>query len=191
MITAVIMASGLSNRYGSNKLLLSFKGKYLIEHVLDLVLQSPSFYPILVANDELVMELGNTRGIKVIHNKDAVKGQSESIKLGIKNSPEVDGYAFFTGDQPLLDIDTIELLVENFKQNQNLIIVPSYKGKSGLPVLFPQKYKNDLLELTGDIGGKAIIKKNFEMVNYVEVRDETILWDIDTKEDFIKFLSKG
>ncbi|QVK18786.1 molybdenum cofactor cytidylyltransferase [Mycoplasmatota bacterium] len=188
MVNAIIMASGLSLRMGTNKLLLPFKGKYLIEHVLDKVQICPFYQTVLVSNDEQILELGSDRGFTVINNKHAEDGQSKSIELGILNCLKADGYAFFTGDQPFLDINTINRLLASFNQNQECIIVPCYQSRSGTPVIFPKKYKNDLLALKGDKGGKSIIQQNFDVVKFIEVSEASILWDIDSKEDYQKLI---
>ncbi len=188
MLNAIIMASGKSNRMKTNKLLLPYKGKCLIEHILDNVLKSHYLHTILIASDEEVLALGRDRGINVIQNLEANNGQSESIKLGILNSPESDGYAFFTGDQPLLDAETIDELIAKFYQFPKSIIVPSYQNKRGTPVLFPKSFREDLLSLSGDNGGKIIINKNLNLVKLVEVKNEFLLMDIDTQEDYQKLI---
>ena len=86
-------------------------------------------------------------------NTESYKGQSQSIKLGILNTSPADGYMFFTADQPLIDSYTINLLLDTFAKNKNSIILPRYKNKSGSPTIFSVKFKEQLLDLQGDIGG--------------------------------------
>lgn len=188
MVNAIIMASGFSNRMGTNKLLLSYKGKCLIEHILDKVMCCSFNQTILVAKDEQILRFGIDRGMNVVQNNQADRGISESIKLGILHTSEADGYAFFTGDEPLLDIMTIKHLLTCFNQNQGMIIVPSYQMKRGNPVIFPQKYKKDLLTLKGDGGGRSIINQNIDGVRFLEVAEPSIIWDIDTVEDYQKLI---
>lgn len=190
MINAIVMASGFSNRMGTNKLLLPYRGKCLIEHILDQVMYCPFNQVILVAKDEHIIKLGEARGISVIHNQQAKNGQSESIKLGISHGSEPDGYAFFPGDQPLMDFETINHLLACFNQNQGMIVVPTHQTKRGTPVIFPKKYKESLLALEGDMGGKSIINQNHAVVQFIEVSKASMLWDIDTQEDYQKLIAK-
>ncbi len=188
MINAIIMASGFSTRMGQNKLLMPYKNKYIIEHTLDKV-KTCSFHEyILVTNNEEMIKLGQDKGFKVIFNHHPEKGQSESIKLGIKYSKEPLGYAFFTGDQPLMDVNTIKYLVDCFYTYPEFIIGPTYKGKRGNPVIFPEKYKKELLTLQGDVGGRRIIKSNQKRVKWIEIDQELFLWDIDTIEDYNRLI---
>ena len=184
MLNAIIMASGFSNRMGTNKLLLPYKGKAMIEHILDKVKACDFYSTILVAQDHEIIDIGKKRGMKVTHNKKAEKGQSESIKLGIVNSPDAMGYAFFTADQPLIDIETIKLLMDSFYKEKDSIILPIFKGKRGTPVIFPKRFKDDLLALEGDTGGRNIINENMDAVKFIEVKKECVLWDIDTQEEY-------
>ena len=189
MVAAVIMASGSSKRIGVNKLLLPYKGKCLIEHLLDVIIKCDFSKIILVAKDKALIDLGKKRGIEVIYNKHADKGQSEAIKLGIQNSLNASGYAFLAGDQPFIDCEMLNLLITNFSTNSDAIIVPTYKEKRGTPVIFPNNYQKELLNLKGDVGGKAVINAHLDKVKYVEVNSSEQLWDIDTLDDYEKIIN--
>lgn len=184
MLSAIIMASGFSSRMGTNKLLLPYNGKALVEHILDKVKVCGFYSTILIAQNYEVIDMGKKRGIKVVYNNKAKEGQSQSIKLGILNSPDAMGYAFFTADQPLIDIETIKLLMDSFYKEEDSIIIPTFKEKRGTPVIFPKRFKNDLLALEGDTGGRNIINKNIDDVKLIEVKKDYVLWDIDTQEEY-------
>lgn len=191
MINAIIMASGNSRRMGTNKLLLKYKEKTIIEHSIENVIMCDFYSSVLVSQYEKILDFGRERTMKVVHNYNSEKGQSESIKLGILNSPKSNGYMFFTGDQPLMNVETIKLLMKSFKENKNLIIVPRYNEKSGNPVIFPRKYENELLALQGDNGGRSIINKHLESVKFLEVKNEWLLSDIDTEEDYKRLIARN
>ena len=184
MISAIILASGYSKRMGKNKLLLKYKGKSLIEYTIDTVLCCGFSEVILVAREKEVIEIGIRNYLKVIKNENATKGISESIKLGILNTRNAEGYMFFTADQPFLDVATIRALQNKFAENSAYIIIPTCDGKRGSPVIFPSIYKEDFLKLQGDVGGKVIINKNLEKVKFVELQDSSKLFDIDTNESY-------
>ena len=184
MISAIILASGYSKRMGKNKLLLKYNGKSLIEHTIDTVSSCGFSEVILVAREEEIIEIGIRNYLKVIKNENATKGITESIKLGILNTRNAEGYMFFTADQPFLDVATIRALQNKFAENSAYIIVPTCDGKRGSPVIFPSIYKEDFLKLQGDVGGKIIINKNLEKVKFVELQDSSKLFDIDTNESY-------
>ncbi|HEY8892159.1 MAG TPA: molybdenum cofactor cytidylyltransferase [Clostridium sp.] len=184
MISAIILAAGYSRRMGKNKLLLKLRSISLIQHTIDIIKKCGFQEVIIVAREEEIIKIGYKNDLKVIVNENAVKGISESVKLGVKNSTLTDGYMFFTADQPFLDIDTINELIQKFRENTNYIIVPRCDGRLGNPVIFPSIFKEDLLKLEGDVGGKIIINKNLDKVKFVEIYDSTKLFDIDTNENY-------
>ncbi len=186
MINCIVMASGYGSRIGTNKLLLEYRDKKLIEHIMDKILQINFYSRLVVAKDKEVLDIACKRGFKVVENKNSILGQSESIKLGIENSPVAEGYMFFTGDQPLLSKLTIEKMIDAFKNNPQNIVVPRYKERNGSPVIFSSIFIDELKDLKGDKGGREVIKRNKDSLVFVEVENECELMDIDTWEDYEK-----
>ena len=184
MINAIIMASGLSNRMGENKLILNYKGIQIIEHTLKEVKKCKFNEVILVSQYDDVLSLGKKYKFKTVKNKNPQIGQSESIRLGIKNSAICEGYMFFVGDQPKINSECINKIISTFKENKESIIIPKYKSRHGNPVIFPYKNKEELMLLKNDEKGKKVINNNSSII-YVEI-DEEMLFDIDTKEDYIR-----
>ncbi len=190
MIGAVIMASGAARRMGKNKLLLQYNGKPLILHIFNLVLEQGFENLVVVTCYKEIAEIAKDKNIKYVYNMCAEMGQSQSVRLGINSLGQCDGYMFFTGDQPLLDSETINKLIRSFENHSNKIIVPLHNGKRGNPVIFPKKFKEELLALKGDMGGKALMNSYPEDVLLVEITNEYALWDIDTPEDYEKLIGK-
>lgn len=186
MINCIVMASGYGSRIGTNKLLLEYRDKKLIEHIMDKILQINFYSRLVVAKDKEVLDIACKKGFKVVENKNSIFGQSESIKLGIENSPVAEGYMFFTGDQPLLSKLTIERMMAAFKKNPQSIVIPRYKERNGSPVIFSSIFIDELKVLEGDKGGREVIKRNKDSLIFVEVENEYELMDIDTWEDYEK-----
>lgn len=186
MINCIVMASGYGSRIGTNKLLLEYRDKKLIEHIMDKILQINFYSRLVVAKDKEVLDIACKRGFKVVENKNSILGQSESIKLGIENSPVAEGYMFFTGDQPLLSKLTIERMMAAFKKNPQSIVIPRYKERNGSPVIFSSIFIDELKVLEGDKGGREVIKRNKDSLIFVEVENEYELMDVDTWEDYEK-----
>lgn len=189
LISAIIMASGFSSRMGENKLLMKYNDKFLIEYTLDTISKCNFKDRVIVTQYKAIKEIGDKLNFKVVINQQPNKGQSESIKLGIKNCKESEGYMFFVGDQPLLEGKDIEKLIEVFNEDTSYIVIPKYKEHYGNPVIYPKKYKKDILNLEGDKGGKSIIKSS-DKIKYVNVCEDT-LFDIDYIDDFNNLLKRG
>lgn len=190
MITAIVMASGLSRRLGQDKLKLKLGDKSLFEVTIERLAKSQVDEIIVVYRDKFICEVAKSYGLKVVKNNRAELGQSESIKLGIMASNEnTNGYMFVVSDQPYMSVDTVNAILEIYKSDMSRIVLPISNGRRGNPVIFPKTLKQELLELEGDSGGKKVIEKNIDRVVMVEVLSEE-LRDIDTKED-LKILLGG
>ncbi len=186
-IYAILMASGVSKRFGEDKAFLPYKNTTFIENILHVLKNSKILHVKAVINPKIYNILNKKtwdKKISLVLNKDYLKGQSSSIRLGVKECEGADGFMFLSLDQPLLRTNTINLIIENFQNGK--IIVPKYKDKNGLPTIFDKKFKNELENIKGDIGGRDIIKKHIKDVKFVKIENEYEGLDIDTKEDFEK-----
>lgn len=195
-ITAIILASGFSKRFKGNKLLTLYKEKPLIMHIADKVIRQ-DFYEVIIVSqyDEILSLVSSTRSskgiIRTVKNNNPQRGISESIKLGLKASQPCDAYMFFVGDAPLISEETIEAMMHMYngiEAKENAILCPFYEGKRGNPVVFAQTYKEELLELSGDEGGKQVIARHSKCVVGYEVGHQKELFDIDTQLDFNQLL---
>ena len=185
MITGIILASGFSRRMQTEKLLLDVDGTPMVERVIQAASASQLNEVVLVYQHEDIKRAGDKYHAKTVFNERADEGQSTSIKTGIKAaSLETDGFMFLVGDQPFLNAETINTLIDAFNREHHSIIVPVYNGKRGNPVIFPATLKDDLLALTGDRGGRVLIETMAERVKLVTIEDERLGTDVDTEEDY-------
>lgn len=186
MMTAVILAAGLSRRFGRDKLLMDLDGKQIILYVLDLVLGIGFNETVLVySNDELLKVVGS-RNVKCVKNNAAAEGMSTSVRCGIRAAGPSDAYAFFTGDQPYIEAGTVKSLIAAFYKGEGSIVVPRYAGRNGNPVIFAAEWKEQLENLTGDTGGRTIIKNNPGEVCFIDMAGVKAGMDIDTWEDYVR-----
>ena len=186
MITGIILASGFSNRMGHNKLLIEVDGIKVIERVINACKKSLVDEIILIYRVEELKVLGEMHGIKTIFNPNAHLGQSAAVILGVENSKDLNAFMFIVGDQPYLDTNVINRTIEEYKKDINRIVVPYYNQKFGMPIIFPNCYKVDLLKVKGDKGGREIIDNNINLVSKVYFDNELLGIDIDTIDDLVK-----
>ena len=185
-ITAIVMCSGLSKRMGLNKLLMDFKGKRMFEYIIDIV-NASGFNKIVVVTsyDEIALYAKENT---VIYNDKNHLGMSQSIILGVENAGICDGMMFFNCDEPKLDVGTVKRLIDAFDDNDK-IIIPKVENNYKNPVLFPIRYKDALLGLSGEAGGSKVYKQNKDDIFEVCFDDGTAFKDIDVPEDFDDFIN--
>jgi molybdenum cofactor cytidylyltransferase len=188
LITAIILAAGMSSRLGTPKQLLNYQGRPLIRHVAETFIRSQVKRVIVVvgAHAETICEALDGLPVKIVFNQDFADGQSTSVNKGLgaindKTLPQ--GVLFALGDQPLLKAETINLLITAFMKNGG-IVVPFHHQKRGNPVIFHQKFLPEFKALSGDVGAREIIRRHNDEVHRVDVGDQGVLLDIDTWEDY-------
>ncbi|MCX5886098.1 MAG: nucleotidyltransferase family protein [Proteobacteria bacterium] len=191
MITGIILASGFSKRMARDKLLLEIGGMPVVERVVRAAKSSLLDDIILVYQNNRVKEIGKQYGVRTVYNDSAHEGQSAAVKLGVRESrPDTDAFMFLVGDQPFLDPATINTLIECHASNPKDIIIPVYDGKRGNPAIFPSIFRDDLLAIEGDIGGRVLIEKMGERVKLVAIENSIANIDIDTQEDYERIKSQ-
>ncbi len=185
MITGIIMASGFSRRMNRDKLTLNIDGELAIEKVIKAAKSSRLDEIILVYHKEEIRDIALRYGIKTVFNPCPEKGQSESMKLGIKASDiNTEAFMFIVGDQPLLNSHTIDVIIDEFNNDDNEIVVPTYNEEKGSPTIFSARLKDKLLRVEGDKGGRAIIQEMAHRVKYVSIEDHRVGLDIDTWDEY-------
>lgn len=179
----IIFASGFSRRMGKDKLLLEIEGEKIIEKVIKACKRSDLENVILIYREEKVKDIGDKYNIETIYNPKANLGQSEAMKLGIKEAKNAEDYIFFVGDQPFLSSELINKLIEEYKTNKSSILIPYYNENRGMPMIISSKYKDELLNVVGDKGGRDIVNKYIKEVTKIYIKEEKQGIDIDTPED--------
>ncbi len=193
-ISAVILAAGESKRMGQPKLSMVWEGKTILEHAIDNYLNSMASETIVVLGykaKELTRVIGDRPAISVV-NPAYREGMSSSLIRVIKSvSLRTQRIILALADQPAIDSQTINKLIEIFGKRQKNIVIPVYQGKRGHPVIFHIKYREELLNIRGDIGAREVIQRHADNVLEVAVDCKGVLIDIDTPSDFHNHLNKG
>lgn len=184
MVTGIILASGFSTRMGQDKLVMKVNGRKIVEWVIKNCKKSLLDEIILIYRKMEVKKCGERHGIKTLYNSKAHLGQSAGVKLGVTASHHSHAYMFIMGDQPLITSQLINKLICEYRKEKTSIIVPCYDGKNGTPTIFPSIYKDELLKIGGDQGGRSIIKRKNSKVRKVCINDGSMGFDIDTPEDY-------
>ena len=188
MISAILLAAGQSKRMkGENKLTKKIQGIPLIKLSVKNILAS--------SIDELIIVLGHQKEIieklidknekiKFVFNKNFESGIASSIKTGLSNlSEKTEAFFICLGDMPMVNKDTYNQLIKS--RNNKEIIVPNYKGQQGNPVLFSKSTKEKIMTIQGDVGAKKILELNKGKILNVEINNQSIKKDFNTKDDFI------
>jgi len=184
----IILAAGESTRYGSPKQLLDWKGKPFVRQVAETALRS-GLEPVVVVTGFHAADVESALSglpVVIVHNPDYQQGQSTSIRAGVTSLSDKAGAAvFLLADQPQIPVDVIRALVESHGQNMQAILAPLVlEDRRANPVLFDRDTFADLMQLTGDVGGRGIFDKH--RVEYMPWHDDILLLDVDKPQDYQK-----
>jgi molybdenum cofactor cytidylyltransferase len=128
--------------------------------------------------------------VELIDNCSFRSGQSSSIKCALPHIEPAAGAAIFIpGDQPFLDPELLDLLVETFEQTGAPIVLPTCEGRRGSPVLVARSLFPELAALEGDAGGRQIFERHESAIVEVPAPDPISLRDIDTWSDYQELLA--
>lgn len=186
----IILAAGMSTRFGRLKQVQAIDGKPLLEWAIDACLGSNLERIFLVLGFRrqeilrvLASKIGHPR-LDVIFNAHYRNGQSSSLHAGINAVKDSFPSAMFVlGDQPLIDAPTLDFLLERFWSSRKSICAPFFNNKRGNPVIFSNEYYTEIAGIEGDVGARRIIEDNPSQVLSVPLRRRSFFYDVDTQED--------
>lgn len=192
-IAGIILAAGMSKRFGSPKQLIRLKEGYMLEYVIRASLASrlSKVFLVLGYHRKIILEtlsdniecFQNNR-LELIINRHYRQGMSTSIRAGLASIKNAFGSVMFLlGDQPLIDSGLINLMLKQFYRSDKNICAPVYKGKRGNPTIFSGKYFNLLENAKGDSGGRDTIMANPNDILAIDTDSPACVFDVDTMDD--------
>ena len=195
-VAAIILAAGRSTRMreGHHKLLLPLGEQSVLAHVVSATNASQARPILLVvghrADDIRASLTPYLPGLTIIENPLHHEGMSTSIHAGIQaiqglsTFDTVEGVLIVLGDQPLITPDMLDKLINIKRQTQKRIVVSLYNGNRTSPTLFDTSLLPELLEITGDEGGRAVLQRHRQEIATVEHTNESASYDVDTWEAY-------
>lgn len=177
-IAVILEAAGNSTRFGSNKLMhIMDDGRPMIASVLDAVRPFDVYRKILVTQYGEIASLASD--FDVVMNDGPELGISRSMQLGIEAAGDADAYMFCVCDQPHLKASTLERLIEAYKKGTAGIVSLAWEGRMCNPKIFSSLFRDELMALSGDTGGRQIIASHAADLQLVEAESEDEVRDID------------
>jgi len=192
LIAAVVLAAGASSRMGKPKLTLPVSGEPMLGKTLDIYRRAlvDRVVVVLGANAAKLREEVKFEKETVILNPLFRNGMSGSLKLGLKAvEKEADAMIVALGDQPYVSPDTINTMIEVYSRTNASVVIPTYRGIRGNPVLFDKSVFPEIKRIKGDKGAKSVVERHSESLREVAVEDSGVLFDIDTPSDYSKATS--
>jgi len=193
-VSAIVLAGGESKRMGRLKPLLRFGELTVIETILHTLCRC-SLAEILVIlghRAEEIEPLLKNYPVRIVHNTRYRRGMLSSVQAGLQAAcGDAKAYLICLGDQPSLQVRTVQLLLGAFAAEPGGIYLPCYLGRGGHPLLIDARYRDEIGALDPEIGLRQLLQRHPQQLRHVEVAAPEVLEDLDTPEQYRLALARS
>jgi molybdenum cofactor cytidylyltransferase len=193
MLAAVILSGGASRRMGSPKALVSYQGASFLEHLL-----SVTRHPAIGARrvvlgpdaDAISEQVALTPG-EVVVNEDWERGQLSSIHAALRSLPPgTDGMLLCPVDHPLVSAALVNNLIVTFLETRAPVVLPTFEGRRGHPVIFAAAVYEELLRAPLETGARAVVWAHKNEVQEVSTTEEGCVLNLNDPDVLLKAKNK-
>ncbi len=193
-VAALVLAAGKASRFRAaageggpaTKLVALLDGKPLVRHVAEAALASRA-RPVVVVTGHARAEVEAALAglpVRFVHNPDFATGLASSLRTGVAALPAAAGGAVvLLGDMPRVSAAVIDALLDAREASPGAsAVAPATGGRRGNPVLVTRALFPAIMELSGDVGARALLAAAGDGVVETPVDDESIAFDVDTPD---------
>lgn len=192
---AILLAAGKSSRMETNKIILPWEGLTIGEKIITSVSKAGIKEIVFVVGHDynVIMDvLGpviKKLKIKVVYNQHYERGMLSSIQEGVKKLDDnLSGFFIILGDQPFIDQSWLITLRNSFNPIGKSIVIPVFEEKRGHPILLSIGFKDEILSLNYQVDSlRTLLERHSDKIININFSDKNILYDIDNKEEYIKY----
>jgi CTP:molybdopterin cytidylyltransferase MocA len=186
----LILAAGASTRMrGIDKLVQTVKGKPLLRHIAEIALATGAPVAVTLPPGAAARSVA-LKGLPLhlVLVADADQGMSRSLVRGVlalATAGPTDGVMILPADMPGFTTEALLGLIRQFQADPTAILRGGTpEGSPGHPTVFPRDLWPELADVTGDEGGRSIIRANAKRVRVVPLPGSMATLDLDTPEDW-------
>ena len=190
MISAVVLAAGLSSRMGHPKMVLPWGETTVIGRVVEVLLEAgvEEILVVVGGGAEQVKNALNGLPVRTIENPEhAEKDMVYSLQLGLQQAaPGSEAALVVLGDQPQIQLETVMAVLESHSKDEASLVIPSYEMHRGHPWLVGRTLWPFILEIRPPNTLRTFLNRFQTNARYIEARDDSILRDMDTPADYAR-----
>src|SRR5947208_9459737 len=191
MIAGLVLAAGESSRMGADKALLTYRGHTFIETIVRTLRHGgvTRIAVVLGHHADEIRRAVDLSDVLVVVNEAYRQGQTSSLQAGLRaldsrEGPSLEAIVFCLVDHPAVSAEVIQTLIATFRASGSPVVIPTYKGQRGHPVLIGHALFGELLALSPAAGANTVIRKYRDATQFVEVNDMGILIDVDDPDAY-------
>lgn len=196
-VGAVVLMAGLSSRMKAhNKLSMSIPtqdGHTTVAFQTVQRILSAGYAPVVVVTGHQEREIrALLKGLAVqfVHNPGFVGGMGTSIAKAFSVLSGWDAGVLALGDMPFVGETVLAKLYQRSEEFPEHIVVPVHKGRRGHPIIFPSELLAELQQCSDDVGARAVLENHHDIIEKVDVSEESIFWDVDTEDLLRRYVDR-
>jgi len=183
MIAALILAAGESRRMGSPKALIPYHGLTFVEHLLAAT-RHPRVGVTRVVLGAGAGEIRTKLPVKdsqIVVNEEWERGPLSSIQAGLRSLPDndVEAALICPVDHPLVTLRLVGAMIGAFDRSGKAIVLPTYLGRRGHPVLFAKRLFAGLMNAPMDVGARAVVRAHPDEIESVPTEEEGVVLNLN------------
>lgn len=190
-VDGVILAAGLSSRMERPKPLLNVGSMTFLERAITTLHAAGCrrTYVVVNAAEDGTAAAARTHDVEVVANEHPESEPVDSLRLVLEQLPDdTAAVVVLPVDLPLIAEDTATAVVRSFRENPGPLILPFHNGVAGHPVLIGRELFSDVMTRPLEEGLRSLIMESARTLREVKVVDPGILIDIDTPDDYWRFI---
>jgi molybdenum cofactor cytidylyltransferase len=192
MIAGVILAAGESSRMGTPKATLTYRGRTFLELIVQTLREGGLERMVVVLGHQAedIQRQVEIEPAQVVINPDYRSGQTSSLQVGLRAlmADEPEAVLLCLVDHPAVSGETVRRIVAAFRQCGAPVVVPTYHGRRGHPVLIGGQVFDELLALACNAGADSVVRRYRPQTRIVEVEDEGVVIDVDDPESYRRLM---
>jgi molybdenum cofactor cytidylyltransferase len=193
MIAGLILAAGESTRMGTPKATLTYRGRTFLERILQTLgeVDIARIVVVLGHQAEDIRRQVKFEPAQVVINPDYRSGQTSSLQVGLRSlgADKPEAVLLCLVDHPAVCAETVRRILATFRLCGAPVVIPTFKGRRGHPVLLGRQVFDELLELACDAGADSVVRRHRPITQFVEVEDEGVVIDVDDPESYRRLIS--
>lgn len=144
------------------------------------------------APDVEAARLARAAGGRVAVNRESRTEQIDSLRIGLATLPRSAAAALVLPvDQPLVRASTIAALLDTFRSTAAPVVRPTYRGEPGHPTLFASTVFAELSARPLSDGARTVVQAHAVELEDVAVADRGVVADIDTPDDYRRYVESA
>lgn len=182
---AILLAGGASTRMGRPKALLPIGEQTFLGRLIGIYSGQCELVIVVLGHQADVIRAGVVADVMWVRNPEPERGQFSSLQTGLRTLPAGIDCLFQPIDYPAVSASTVELLAATSGE----LVIPRYQGERGHPVRLSPLIITELLALAPTAQARDVIRSHYPGATFLDVPDAGVVTDIDTPEDFARWIS--